>query len=229
MNSYPQRLVKAMMLVLAAAALVASPGASQASPAASTPSPAALAAVAARVNAWLASNHFPGFRVAEVMAFSNNDYAAVNDKSGKAAFELLVAPDRSWLMEEPASMMWNTRYGMLGHLSNTLQPIPGLSMMWGGGMMRSHGMMGSPSSWYSAGTGAVTSLKQAVAVANSWLAQARRGEIAETDGRAFPGYFTLDTKRNDKTSGMVSVNRVSGAIWYHGWHGTFLAERMFTT
>jgi hypothetical protein len=229
MKRYPQHLFKAVTLVLAAAALVAGPGASQSSPAAATPSPATLAAVAARVNAWLAANHLAGFRVVEVMAFSNNDYAAVNDKIGRPAFELLVAPDRSWLMEEPASMMWNTKYGMLGHLSNTLQPIPGLSMMWGGGMMRSHGMMGSPSSWYSAGTGAVTSLEQAVAVANSWLAHAHPGEIAETDGRAFPGYFTLDTKRNDKTSGMLSVNRVSGAIWYHGWHGTFLAERMFTT
>jgi hypothetical protein len=223
-----RHLFSATVLVLAAAGLVIGPATSQASQSAAAPSPAALAASAARVNHWLGSNGFSGFRVAEVMAFSNNDYAAISDKSGKPAFELLIAPDKSWLMEEPASMMWNSKYGMLGHLSNTLEPIPGLSMMWGGGMMRNHGMMGSPSSWYSAGSGAVTSLKQAVAVANSWLAEARPGEIAERDGRAFPGYFTLDTTLNDKTNGMVSVNRVSGAIWYHGWHGTFLGERQFS-
>ena len=90
-------------------------------------------------------------------------------------------------------------------------------------------MMGSPHSWYSAGTGAVTSVGQAVSVANRWLARARPGEVAESDGRAFPGYFTLDTTTAGKTAGMLSVNRLSGAIWYHGWHATFVAEHQFAT
>ena len=33
-----------------------------------------------------------------------------------------------------------------------------------------------------------------------------------------------DTVKNGKTHGMLSVNASTGAIWYHGWHGTFLAE-----
>jgi len=90
-------------------------------------------------------------------------------------------------------------------------------------------VMGSPHSWYSAGAGAVTSITQAVTVANRWLAKMRPGEAAESDGRAYPGYFTLDTTVSDKTYGMLSVNRLSGAVWYHGWHGRFLAEKQFTS
>ena len=223
----------ATALFVAALALVASSfaGASTKSRAskgalAANPTPAALGAARTSVEHWLATAGFKGFRVSEVMAFSDNDYVAVKDKKGKAAFELLVAPNgRSWLMQEPASMMWNTRYGMLAGVNETLEPIPGLGMMLGGA-----GMMGSPSSWYSRGTGKVSSLAKAAAAANDWLAQARPGEVAEMDGRAFPGYFTFDTRdtaRHAKTLGMLSVRASTGAVWYHGWHGTFRNERQF--
>jgi len=94
------------------------------------PPAAALAAVRDRVETWLDANRFRHFKVDEVMVFTNNDYVAVSDAAGRPAFELLVAPDRSWLMEEPASMMWNSKYGMLPHTSATIEPIPGLNMMW---------------------------------------------------------------------------------------------------
>ena len=192
------------------------------------PTSAELSTVQGVVQQWLASVGFKGFRVSEVMAFNNNDYVAVNGKNGKPAFELIIAPDLSWLMEEPASMMWNTRYGMLRGTNTTYEPLPGLSMMWGGGMMGgSGGMMGSPSSWYSRGTGKVTSLDQAVTVANAWLAETKSGQKAESDGRAFPGYYTLDTTLAGKTHGMLSVNATTGTVWYHGWHGTFLSEKKF--
>ena len=83
--------------------------------------------------------------------------------------------------------------------------------------------------WYGAGTGKVTTLTQAVTVANAWLATSRPGETAETDGRIFPGYYTLDTIRNGKTTGMLSVNESSGAVWYHGWHGAFVAEHQYAS
>jgi hypothetical protein len=73
------------------------------------------------------------------------------------------------------------------------------------------------------GSGRVTSVA-AVAVANRWLAERRPAETAESDGRAFPGYYTLDTTRAGKTYGMLSVNASTGAVWYHGWHGAFLSE-----
>ena len=218
-------------VTLAAVSLSAGSTHTRGTPATTTGIPASegLDTVQHRVQQWLASVDLQGFHVSEVMAFNNNDYVAVTGKSGRPAFELLTAPNSSWVMEEPASMMWNTRYGMLHGTRGTGEPIPGMSMMWGGGMMGgSSSMMGSPSNWYAAGGGKVTSVAQAVDIANAWLAKARPGERAEADGRAFPGYFTIDTTRSGKTAGMLSVNSSSGAVWYHGWHGTFLSERQFS-
>jgi hypothetical protein len=180
-----------------------------------------LGAVRDRVESWLSTQGFASFKVSEVMAFTNNDYVAVSDGKGKPAFELLYTPRASWLMEEPVSMMWNTRYGMMGGFAETAGSGP----LWG--MMGGGGMMGGWNGWYGGGSGKVTTLAQAVEVANSWLAQYRGAKRAESDGRAFPGYYTLDTTRNGKTAGMLSVNATTGAVWYHGWHGAFVAERMF--
>ena len=215
-------------LVVVSLAIASTDTHQHSSAAAAAPTSAELSAVQGTVQQWLASAGFKGFRVSEVMAFADNDYVAVNGKEGSPAFELIIAPDLSWLMEEPASMMWNTRYGMLRGTGSTYEPIPGLSMMWGGGMMGgSSGMMGSPSSWYSRGTGKVTSLAQAVTVADAWLSKTHSGQKAESDGRAFPGYYTLDTTLEGKTHGMLSVNARTGTVWYHGWHGAFLSEKQF--
>jgi hypothetical protein len=66
-------------------------------------------------------------------------------------------------------------------------------------------------------------------VADAWLDSSRPGERAESDGRAFPGYYTLDTIANGKTAGMPSVNTRTGAVWCHGWHAAFLSEGQFTS
>jgi hypothetical protein len=208
--------------LVAVAAIVAVPA--SASPrvlAPVAPSQQALNSLHDQLQTWLVTHHFSGFRVSELMAFRQNDYAAINDKSGKPAFELLTWPSQGWVMEEPASMMWNTRYGITGKLGASTAGILGPMGMMGGGMM------GGLGAWYGDGAGKVSSVAQAAKIANSWLAYSRVGEKAEADGRAFPGYFTLDTTRAGKTVGMLSVNASTGAVWYHGWHGTFLAERMY--
>ena len=71
-----------------------------------------------------------------------------------------------------------------------------------------------------------------MAVANRWLTEASPGErvAADAGGSAmgtFPGYYTFDTTVNGKAHGMLSVNASTGAVWHHGWHGTFLAEEDF--
>jgi len=43
----------------------------------------------------------------------------------------------------------------------------------------------------------------------------------------FPGYYSFETTVNGKTRGMLSLNASTGAVWYHSWHGAFLAERQF--
>jgi hypothetical protein len=180
-----------------------------------------LSTVRNQVERWLNARGLTGFHVSEVMAFANNDYVAVRDATGRPAFELLTAPGSGWLMEEPPSMMWNSRYGMMRGYGRNWSGMR--SMMGGYGYTRPNSWNG----WYRGGHERVSSIAQAARIADRWLAQARPGELAETDGRAFPGYFTLDTTRNGKTNGMLSVNASSGAVWYHGWHGTFRAERQF--
>ena len=178
-----------------------------------TPSSSALGNVRNQVESWLRTRGFTGFHVSEVMAFTRNDYVAVQDAKGKPALELLTPANLRWLMEEPPSMMWNTRYGMMGGY--------GAGMM-GGGMM---GGWGNPS-W--GGTGhPVSTTKAAVTVANRWLRSARPGERAEQDAQTYPGYYTTDTVKRGKIAGMLSVNATTGAVWYHTWHGSFLAERQF--
>jgi hypothetical protein len=186
------------------------------------PTTAELRQVSDRVNAWLAANGFKGFRVAEVMAFSNNDYVAVHDKAGKPAFELLTDLQTNWLMEEPPSMMWNTRHGMMGDFGSRVGPMMG---GWYGN--------GGWNSWSGSGAGKVTSMARAVAVANEWLAANHPGEsvpadaVYETSMGHFPGYYSSDTTYQGTADGMLSINASTGAVWYHGWHGTFLAEHEF--
>jgi hypothetical protein len=90
---------------------------------------------------------------------------------------------------------------------------PGPAMMWNTrlGMMRADGSSAGP----------VNSTK-ARGIATSWLAANRPGTTIKSID-AYPGYFTLDLQRNGVVSGMMSVNSSTGAVWYHTWHGAFIA------
>lgn len=166
--------------------------------------PAELAAVRDRVEQRLADSGYKGFRVAEIMAFTRNDYVIVEDTAGKPAFELLADPKGRWLTPEPGpNMMWNTSYG-------TMQGV---------------GVPGCPAATQPSG-GTPLTAAQAKAKANAWLEQHRPGQTA-ADATALPGYFTIDVAEGGKTVGMLSVHATSGAVWFHTWHGTFLADRDF--
>ena len=89
---------------------------------------------------------------------------------------------------------------------------PGPAMMWNTrfGMHARGGDVGS------------VDAAKARDIATSWLAANRAGTtIGGVD--AYPGYFTLDLKRNGTVNGMLSVNSSTGAVWYHTWHGAFIA------
>jgi hypothetical protein len=63
---------------------------------------------------------------------------------------------------------------------------------------------------------------QARVAADEWLGDNRPGEHTG-DAEVFPGYYTLHTLRGEQVAGMLSVNASSGAVWYHSWHGRFIA------
>jgi hypothetical protein len=66
------------------------------------------------------------------------------------------------------------------------------------------------------------SASRAVTEAQAWL-DGRHGGTTAGDATAFPGYYTVHTLKDGKIVGMMSVNAVTGAIWYHTWHGQFVA------
>jgi len=58
---------------------------------------------------------YPGARLKDFMAFSQNYYAQVVDEKGQGLFELIADRYTGVVSPEPGpNMMWNTRYGMMG-------------------------------------------------------------------------------------------------------------------
>ena len=177
-----------------------------------------------------------GLRVDEVLQFERNFYAKLVDGNANGATEVLV--DRAsglTSIEYGPAMMWNTRYGM---------GAAGMSMMgtYGAGMMGAYagrststhgyaagGMMGgsgtssatTPSTPSASGT---VSLAAAHTSAQRWLDSNEPGVQVETGGDVFPGYYTLETLKAGKITGMISVNATTGAVWPHWWHGAFIAK-----
>jgi hypothetical protein len=90
---------------------------------------------------------------------------------------------------------------------------PGPAMMWN----TRFGMMSA-----GAGVGGPVDSTKARAIATSWVAANRAGTTVRAID-AYPGYFTLDLQGNGAVSGMMSVSSITGAVWYHTWHGTFIA------
>jgi hypothetical protein len=155
---------------------------------------------AARARATTASVS-QGLHPGEVIQFSNGFYVELKDTAGASVTEVLVDPATGAVATEPGpAMMWNT---------------------------------GSRA--------ATVSVDQARAIATTWLQANRPGEsVGSID--TYPGYDTEDTVDTAGTAdtvgtadtagtaaagkqiGMLSVNATTGAVWYHTWHGTFIAK-----
>jgi hypothetical protein len=172
----------------------------------------------------------PNLKVGEVMEFTNY-YAEVKEKdTGIGAMELLINRPGSRVYPEPGpNMMWNTKYSMMsgnGGYGRMMRP-GGRGMMGPNG----NGMMGGSSASASAQNtpGNTTdemavSPEQARKIADAYLSRVSPGTKAEEPER-FYGYYTIDTEKDGKTVGMLSVNGYSGEVWYHSWHGPFIAKR----
>lgn len=150
---------------------------------------------------YLASYGNPDLALTEVMEFSDNFYAEVEEKStGIHAFELLIDRYAGDVYHEPGpNMMWNTRYGHMG----------GMMGGWGGRQ---------------AGPMSVTP-ELARKIAQKWLDKFLPGTLAAEQADAFYGYFTIHVMRDGQVYGMLSVNSYSGDVWYHTWHGDFIGMK----
>jgi hypothetical protein len=150
---------------------------------------------------------YSGLHVAEVMEFERNFYAIVAEEdTGIGAMELLVDKSSGALGPEPGpNMMWNAKYGMHG----------------GGRMGRHLPELDEGRRAFASGEMTV-SPEEAEEIAQSWLDANLPGSTA---GRADPfyGYYTLHFLNDGEIEGMLSVHGSSGEVWYHSWHGDFVA------
>mgnify|MGYP001593415731 CR=1 FL=1 len=159
-----------------------------------------------------------GLETGEVMIFDNNAYVIVKEsETGLGAFELLVDPASQVAYPEYGpNMMWNLKYGGLGHGSM----MGGNGMM--GGMMSGWNYQSAPSSNVSAEM--TVTPEQAVEYAQQYLDTNIAGATAATNPMQFYGYYTLDFEKEGQVVGMLSVNGYNGQIFLHTWHGAFIEE-----
>ena len=171
-----------------------------------------------------------GLRVGEVLQFKLNFYAKLVDSRGNGATEVLVDPSSGLVsLEYGPAMMWNTRYGMMNGAGAGMMGSYGYSMMGNSGaaMMGGSdggGMMGAYGTSSGTATGGSASLAAARTLAQRWLNANEPGVSVETGGDSLPGYYTLETLKGGKITGMISVNATTGTAWPHWWHGVLVAK-----
>ncbi len=159
------------------------------------------------VEKYLTSLNNSDLSLKEVIIFDNQAYARIVEKStGVGAMELLVDPVTLAVYPEYGpNMMWNLKYGMMNG---------GF-----GGMMG--GMTGQVSPSTTTGPMPVTA-DEAVQIAQRYLDTYSPGARAATDPDQFYGYYTIEILRNDKPTGMLSVNGYTQQVFLHTWHGNFV-------
>jgi hypothetical protein len=152
--------------------------------------------------AYLSDIGYGDLEVTEVMEYEFNFYAIAKEPdTGMGAMEILLDKQRGAIGPEPGpNMMWNGRYGM--HSGSR-------------GMMG--GMMGQ------AGVTNRLSEDEALAYARAWAERERPPLSVDEHGDEFYGYYTFHTVRDGEIEGMLSVHGSSGDVWYHSWHGDFIA------
>jgi len=78
--------------------------------------------------------------------------------------------------------------------------------------------------WTTGNAPYAVSTDRATAIATAWLQANAAGQTVSGMTDVFPGHYTMDTVSGGNTVGMLSVNATTGAVWYHTWHGTFIAK-----
>jgi hypothetical protein len=153
----------------------------------------------------------------EVMQFQWNYYAIVKEmSSGQGAFELLADPRTGLVFPEMGpNMMWNTKYSPMASL--------GGGMMGGMGGFAPGGMMSGTWGPTAPTASPTVTADQATRYAQQWLDQYQPGSGTEAPEN-LPGYYTLHNTKDGQIAGMLSVNAYTGQVWYHTWHGTFVAS-----
>jgi hypothetical protein len=137
--------------------------------------------------------------VDEVIQYSFNYYVLVKEKStGKGAVELIVDPRTGAVNFEPGpNMMWNSKYGHMGR-----------GMGWN----------------VAPGAAAITA-DEAKQVAAKWLEQSGDTTAWTLDVTEMYGYYSIHLVRDGKPEAMLAVNAATREVWFHSWHGPYIAGK----
>ena len=94
---------------------------------------------------------------------------------------------------------------------------PGPNMMWNTkyGHMR----------WSGTTTQTPISADDAKKTASDWLTQNGDTTKWEMDVVEMYGYYTIHLVRDGRAEAMLSVNSTTKQVWYHNWHGAFVAAK----
>jgi hypothetical protein len=169
---------------------------------------------------YLDSTRNPNLAIKEIMEFQYNFYILYYEKdTGIRSFEMLI-----W-KQVPSS---GTRGGGVGMGSQMrlgiIVPEPGPNMMWNTKYSdMGRGLIINPN--HPTTTMSITK-DLALQTAQTYLDTSLNGAKAES-ATQFYGYYTIDYMVNGKIAGMLSVNGLTGQVWYHSWHGQFVQEIEF--
>lgn len=158
------------------------------------------------------SQYDESLEIRDIIEFDESDYyvSIIEKDTGLGAMELLVSPYTGEVYTEfGPNMMWNQKYGM--HSGGRAYGRMGRY-----GSSR-RGMMGNGYSATNSSTinNSVT-LEEAVEIARETIKdQDVEGYVVSDDGLQFYGYYTFYMEKNDAVIGMLSVNGVTGEVWYH--------------
>jgi hypothetical protein len=165
-----------------------------------TATPLTITQAAEIAKTYVASLNNPDLTVKQIEEYANNFYVPVTQVSnGNGAFELLINKATGIVTPEPGpNMMWNTQYTFGAGWCN-----------WARGTI----------------TAAPTvTVDQAKTDAQQYLNTYLQGTTVG-DVTAFSGHYTIEVLQNGTPYGMLSVNSFTGQVWYHTWHGAFVAEQ----
>jgi hypothetical protein len=168
--------------------------------------PLTIDQVADQAKKYLASWGDDKLQISEVMEFSNQFYIEIGEKSGdQKALELIMNKYTGSVSPEPGpNMMWNQKYGMMAN-----------------------GMMGGFFSQAQASPTMPISEARARELAQKALDAQQPGLKIEDGADRFYGYYTLHVLKDGAVYGMLGVNGYTGQVWYHSWHGKFVAMKEF--
>lgn len=132
--------------------------------------------------------------------------------------ELLVNPyTKNVFPEHGPNMMWNLKYSM--HYNG--------GMMGGSGMMGGRNMMnGTYDDDYFDNSNILENneinSKEAYNEGVSYLLKRSETLTLSETYHEFYGYFTFHVEKDGEPAGMLSVNGITGDVWYHDWHGELI-------